>query len=626
MVGSQITSTFAGSPQPEGDSFDIRQEIEHERFRTILSMTPPATVLSTLFAMAASGFFFNRLDHKGILAWLALKCLISAVRGFHQWWSRQQGGRLNWQTWRKVSIGLWVAEGATWGLAAIGMLADQPDTSLMLAITVAGVCTMAAFTLQAYWTFIWAYCIPAVLPFVVIFAWQGNEFGAYIAASFVTYAMCLLAVSKRAETRIIENISLRFANARLASERQEALAQLEQQIQEKSLFVATVSHELRTPLHGMLGLARLIQQPHLHPEDQQRLQLIERSGQHLISVLNNILDFSRIEAGHLETVCSAFDLRALCDEVLALHKVQAQAKGLLLQCEDQLTPHSWVMGDAARIRQILLNLIGNAVKFTHQGVIWIHLIRRPSTREGLGPVVCRITDTGDGISAQDLACLFTPFKQARDPQQKQQSGTGLGLTISRAMAHAMGGEITCTSELGRGSTFELELPLVPANTYAPASTESEDFPDTQPPTLDEDWHATVLLAEDNEVNAMVVEAQLRQYGLEVIHCPDGQAVLDHLQGCGASRPDLILMDCQMPLLDGFETTRRIREIERAQGLAALRIIALTANAQEEDCQTCLDSGMDDYLAKPFSAQQLTAMLMHHLQGRISPAQPQALAA
>lgn len=622
MVGSQITSTFAGSPQPDGDTFDIRQEIEHERFRTILSMTPPATVLSTLFAIAAASFFFDRLDHFGILFWLALKCGVSAVRGFHQWWSKQQGNRLNWRRWRHISIWLWIAEGATWGLAGLGILAGQADTSLMLAVTVAGVCTMAAFTLQAYWPFIWAYCVPAIAPFVGMYAWQGDEFSAYICASFLTYGLCLLAVSKRAENRIIENISLRFANARLARDREEALSLLEKQVQEKSLFVATVSHELRTPLHGMLGLARLVQRPALAAEDQQRLHLIERSGQHLISVLNNILDFSRIEAGHLETVCSAFDLRALCDEVLDLHRVQAQSKGIVLQCDDQLSPDQWVMGDAARVRQILLNLIGNAVKFTHQGGIWIHLLRKPTNKHGQGPVVCRITDTGEGISPEDLACLFTPFKQAGE-SQKAQSGTGLGLTISRAMAHAMGGEITCTSQLGQGSTFELELPLVAAVIHAP--NEADDFPDTQPPALDQLWQATVLLAEDNEVNAMVVEAQLRQHGLDVIHCADGRAVVEHLQDPDRIRPHLILMDCQMPHLDGFSATRLIRADEQVRGLPRLPIVALTANAQQEDCQTCLDSGMDDYLAKPFTAEQLVWILDRHLQG-LAPHMQQALAA
>lgn len=620
MVGSRAMRVQLGS-SPEGVPTYLDQEIAHERFRMVLSMTPPATVMSSAFAVAAAWFFYSRLDHPGVIAWLILKLTVSAARALQQIRQFKQGDALNIDRVRQTNFWLWVAEGCAWGLGGLAALAGQDSTTLMIAATLAGVCGMAAFTLQAHWPYVAAYCLPALLPISLIAASWGDSFGLYVSGAMCAVAICLLTVSKQAEKRISDMLQLRFTNARLAQEREAALKLVERQIEEKSQFVATMSHELRTPLHGMLGLSRMLQSSALADSDKQRLGLIERSGEHLLAVINNILDFTRIEGGHLVTESRPFDLHALVADVCALHGVTAQAKSLAVHWDSPLPAPYAVMGDAPRVRQILLNLIGNAVKFTQHGGIWVQSIRRPGLHGQPGPMVFRITDTGVGISAADIGHIFTAFKQADGSSQQRKDGSGLGLTISRAMAQAMGGDITCTSVVGQGSTFELTLPLE----MAPA-TENQSTPSAQaaPPSVTpalahsgeahtppQPLRGRVLLAEDNEVNAMVVEAQLRQHGLDVEHCPDGNAVIQAV--CrGFDRPDLILMDCLMPILDGFESTRLIRADEQNRQLPRMPIVALTANALSEDEARCLQAGMDGYLSKPFTEEQLLAMLSKHL--------------
>lgn len=612
-----------GSPSKEGIPTYLDQEIARERFRMVLSMTPPATVMSSVFAMASAVFFYSRLDHPGVIAWLILKLTVSAARALQQIRQFKQGDALNVDGVRQINFWLWIAEGCAWGLGGLAALSGQDSTTLMIVIALAGVCGMAAFTLQAHWPYVAAYCLPALLPISLITASRGDSFGLYVSGAMVTVALCLLTVSKQAEKRISDMLQLRFTNARLAQEREAALKLVERQIEEKSQFVATMSHELRTPLHGMLGLSRMLQSSALADSDKQRLGLIERSGEHLLAVINNILDFTRIEGGHLVTESRPFDLHALVADVCALHGVTAHAKSLAVHWDSPLPAPYAVMGDAPRVRQILLNLIGNAVKFTQHGGIWVQSFRRPSHHGQPGPMVFRITDTGVGISAADIGHIFTAFKQADGSSQQRKDGTGLGLTISRAMAQAMGGDITCTSVVGQGSTFELTLPLemAPATENLPSPTSAQASPPSVIPALVqplEAQHTTpqplrgrVLLAEDNEVNAMVVEAQLRQHGLEVEHCPDGNAVIQAV--CrGHNRPDLILMDCLMPSLDGFESTRLIRADEQNRQLPRMPIVALTANALSEDEARCLQAGMDGYLSKPFTEDQLLAVLSKHL--------------
>lgn len=619
VVGCHRMNLPFGSPLPEGAPPALTREIDRERFRMVLSMTVPAVIMSTAFAAVAAWFFQTRLAHPAVVWWLALKIALAGVRVLHQQWHIRQGHGFDDRVRQRQSGWLLMVDGMVWGLGGLAALAGQDSTTLMVAISLAGVATMAAFALQAYWPYVVSYCLPVLVPAIGVTLLEHDPFGLFVGSGLIAFTLCLLMASRQAQNRMDDMLHLRFTHAQLAQERAAALKLAHQQIAEKSQFVATMSHELRTPLHGMLGLTRMLQSSPLQGQDRHRLALVERSGEHLLTVINNILDFSRIEAGHLETEYQAFDLLALLSDVVALNAVTAQAKGVCLQADIPLPEPCWVMGDAARLRQILLNLVGNAVKFTDQGWIRVSATRRPSSAEGVGALVFRVTDTGVGIAPQDMAHIFAPFKQAEAPAQQRFDGTGLGLTISRAMAHAMNGEIACTSVLGQGSTFELELPLPPANVafqdQEAKTTSSSLTPEAHPAPL----QGRIMLAEDNEVNAMIVEALLRRHGLEVEHQPDGNAVIQAI--CKEQdRPDLILMDCLMPLLDGFEATRLIRADEQNRGLPRLPIVALTASALSEDSDRCVAAGMDGYLSKPFTEEQLVSMLETFLPGATNRAQ------
>ena len=599
-----------GSPSPEGAPSQIDQEISREQFRMVLSMTTPSVVMGSAFAVIAAGFIYSKQPHPAILIWLLTKLLWSGVLLWHR---HRPAAHQTQLTHQKRDGALLLVDSLIWGLSGWLAAISPGSTTLLIAITLAGVATMATFSLQAHWHYALASCTSMMTPAILACLSQSDPIGQYIGLALLVFGICLLTVSLQSQKRIQEFLRQRFTNSELANQREAQLHQAQQQMTEKAQFMATMSHELRTPLHGMLGLTRMLQ-AHLLPESERhRLSLVERSGEHLLSVINNILDFSRIEAGHLETAWQAFDLHALLSDVLALNKAAAQSKPLHLRLDLPSSDEAWVMGDEARVRQILLNLVGNAVKFTDQGWIRISATRLSAgANSPSGAMHIRVEDTGVGISPNQLEHIFTPFAQASNGTRQRIDGTGLGLTIARALAHAMQGDLTCHSALGQGTTFKLTLPLPVAERVQwpvtqPATYEAEPAELAHAPSISQARCGKVLLAEDNEVNAMIVDAVLRRQGWEVEHHLDGETTVDAACRHGA-RPDVILMDCMMPRLDGLEATRLIRQEEARRGLPRLPVIALTASALQEDHDRCLAAGMDAYLAKPFTESQLLTVL------------------
>jgi CheY-like chemotaxis protein len=381
----------------------------------------------------------------------------------------------------------------------------------------------------------------------------------------------------------------------LAAQRQQALDLAQHSNEVKSRFLATMSHEVRTPLHGILGLARLLRQDGTSatPADRdRRLQTLERTGEHLLGLINDVLDYSRIEGRHLQLQPQPFDLRALVAEVAELCQVSAAEKGLALATEQDLPRPCPVHGDPARVRQVLVNLIGNAVKFTPHGRIILHC-----RRDAAGLATIRVIDSGPGVPDADRERIFNPFEQLDGSFARRHGGTGLGLAISRELARAMGGDLVCVAGTAHGAAFQLTLPL-PTAVAAPSVTPATAA-DQRP------LSGRVLLAEDNPVNAIVAESTLQRLGLEVVTVADGEQAAEQ---AATRRYDLVLMDCQMPGIDGFEATARIRRHERERGGGRLPIIALTANALQGDRERSLAAGMDEHLAKPFREAELRAVL------------------
>jgi len=574
----------------------VDRQVDDERVAVVYALTVSPVLAGIAFALLVSVIMWPHRPAALIVGWFVMKTLLGLIRvrdvvRFGR--TPQRSRQMNY--WRRRSITLLVLDGLAWGaMGVVFMPEGAPGIQAVMLASLVGIASVGVFSYIGLASGCVAFVVSVLLPSVVFQALRGTADGWLAAMGIVIYLGLMCLEAQRGEARVIEMLRLRFENALIADERHRALLLAEHSNAAKSRFLATVSHEMRTPLNGIMGMVQLLQRSAVSAEQMAQLEVIHNSSRHLQTVIGDLLDLSRIEFGKLTFDERPFPLQATVREVTDLLQAVAQDKGLAFRVEFGPGLPAWVSGDAARVKQILHNLIGNAIKFTAFGVVIVRVEAGPA---GLN---LSVRDSGEGIAPDLLERIFDAFEQGPSATLEAHSSTGLGLTISRQIARAMGGNVVCQSTVGHGATFVFSAPLPasapPCATPAPASSSSA-------PTL----YGRVLIVDDNPVNAIVACAVLECMGLQLDVADDGAQALAMM---AATDYDLVLMDCQLPIMDGWEATRQWRLSE--DPARRLPIVALTANATPGDRELCLEAGMDDYIAKPYDMEELLILVKQHL--------------
>ncbi|WP_293905162.1 ATP-binding protein [Phenylobacterium sp.] len=426
-----------------------------------------------------------------------------------------------------------------------------------------------------------------------------HQLGAYSSADLALVSKLGLLVSQTLATG--QRRRLAEAMHRAQVERQAAVDANET----KSQFFANMSHEVRTPLNGVITVADLLARTDLGPRQREMVSLILESGRTLERLLSDILDFTKIEAGKLTLETRAFNLTENLACVCDLFAAEADAKGLRFDVRHLDAAQAWLDGDSVRVRQVVTNLLSNAVKFTEQGGVTLEVDVQPGG--DLSTVVIRVRDTGCGFAAEAADRLFDRFEQADGSITRRFGGSGLGLAISRSLALQMGGDITCRSTPGEGSEFEFRFVAAPVQPAASA-------PEAEEPGAQRAWR--ILVAEDNPNNRRIIGMVLELIGADVTYAEDG---LEACQAFAREPFDLILMDMQMPVLDGLSATRNIRALELQRGDAPIPIIVLSANAMTHQVAQSLEAGADAHMPKPIDAAALLAKISQLSTASLAPA-------
>ncbi len=495
-------------------------------------------------------------------------------------------------TWSLLLIWIFTSLGVTEHAATLAVIATVGFIAGGIAATAPRIRLMLAFGFLIY--------IPGLLCLAFLYPNDSGWILIVIGLAYFTFTMHNGKLqhdnywAARQQTLLLEKQAIDLERAH-----QQAVAANKA----KSAFLATMSHEIRTPMNGVLGMTEILASTALTQEQKNHIDVIRNSGKTLLRIIDDVLDLAKLEAHKLKIVNRSFDLESFISEIEHLFTPRAKEKSLdfIIQTDCPLSRR--LIGDPDRIKQILFNLLGNAFKFTQSGEIRLIVQCSPLAKQEGITLQLTVSDTGIGISPENQKLLFQEFIQVGESSQHIQ-GTGLGLVITRNLLALMGGKISITSQEGKGSQFTASIPLrFDTDLSNVTLIQQPETPTLQTSTTN---HCRVLLVEDNEVNQIISKAILKQLGCEITLANDGQ---EAIKAFSSAPFDLILMDCNMPIMDGFEATQQIRNLEHQQNITTpIPIIALTAHAFDEIKQQCLDAGMNEYLSKPFDKHQLAKLI------------------
>jgi len=656
------------SPERLPSVLEQAKRVEAEQVKMIYTHAPLGLEVGILTIGIVLLVLWGVVAQRWLLTWVAFMA-IANLPAFSAVWEFRRVAPTPEQIgfWRRRLIIDHGVAGLGWGMAGILLFPANSLAHQVFLVFILGVQAAAGMTvLSPVPTVFLTYLLSTLLPLILRLFLQGSQVPAAMGVMLLAFGGVLLATGRHLHARLTESLSLRFENLDLVENFSRAKEQAEAANRAKSQFLANISHELRTPMNGVLGMIELLLQTPLTERQQHVAHTAHHSGQALLDIINDLLDFSKNEAGKFALESVAVEVRQIVGEVVELFAESARRRGLNLTYQIFSDVPAVLCGDPGRLRQILTNLIGNAIKFTEKGEVTVEVQSskfKVQSQPSLSPTLnlepetlnsCvlhfAVRDTGIGIPPEVQAHVFEPFSQADNSTTRKYGGTGLGLSIAKQLTHLMGGEIGVESEEGKGSTFWFTVQFEQQSTVeAVALALGHDRQESATPSSARAWpllQAHILLAEDNPVNQDVTLGMLESLGCRAEVVADGRTALAALS---RAPYDLILMDCQMPGMDGFAATREIRwresqrsiasgqilgsqgsvsesqplieeqrqimlsESQRATGTRQLTtvhlpIIALTANVMHGDRERCLAAGMDDYLGKPFTQEQLSAIL------------------
>jgi len=604
-----------------------REKILREQMRLVEQNAVLSNIVSLVVAMLLSLVLWRDESQSLIMSWMGYMFLIAIARIVMGYMHRSENtnelvhdvfGR-----WHLIAI-LLTALG--WGMAGYFLFPVDPVQQLVVGFVLAGIASGGVAVMAPILYLYLVYLFLVIFPVIIRLFLMGDDFTILAVTTFF-YMLVMCGVGSRINKSILKTLEVRFHNEslirfmsqarnetedinealsaeiiqrkRVEKELQKAKEVAEAASKTKSEFLANMSHEIRTPMNGVLGTLQLLQESDLSDGQKEYVGIAYNSGEALLSLLNDILDFSKIEAGKLKLEYIPFNLKKLANDLTVLLKQKADEREVKLETDFDSEIPIKILGDSVRIRQILANLMTNAIKFTDKGTVTIKIIVLEKT-EKIVRLHLEVNDTGIGIADENQRKLFNSFTQADGSTTRKYGGTGLGLAIVRQLVTMMRGRLGVESEEGKGSSFWTEISFEIPDDIEIEKTSEKKSADV------EKLEGNILLVEDNPVNQIVARKMLEKAGLNYEVVNNGEEALNRLK-----QPhdfNLILMDCQMPIMDGYEATQALRDFEEKNTIDRLTVIAMTANAMEGDKDKCLAAGMDDYISKPVNQQNLKKKL------------------